>query len=114
VETTGKPIFFETVPDKKPRTECGCQPVAFINSLAVAPSGRFSRSRTLAALLPFLAPLPFVAPLGAFLAEVAFFPGLAFFGATVRARLALVVFWVAFGASAAGPRRFPLLLRSRS
>ena len=84
--------------------ECGCQPVAFISSLAVAPSGRFSRSRILAALLPSRAPVAFFALLGAFLAGVAFFPDLAFFGATLRARLAALAFGVAFGASAAGAR----------
>src|SRR5258708_8474042 len=52
VDDTASPIFLPTVPDRKPRTECFCQPVAFINSFAVAPPGRLSRSRTLAVLLP--------------------------------------------------------------
>src|ERR1019366_1756910 len=77
---TVRPIFLPTVPDRNPRTECGCQPVAFINSLPVTPPGRFSRSRTLAVLLPSRAPLAFLAPLGAFLAGEAFFPDWASLG----------------------------------
>src|SRR5437868_1471458 len=53
---------------------CGFQPVALISSLAVAPFGRFSRSRIFAALLPSRTPVAFFAPLGAFLAGVALFP----------------------------------------
>jgi len=34
--------FLVITPLKKPRTECGCQPVALISSLRVAPPGRFS------------------------------------------------------------------------
>ncbi len=30
-ETSSNPIFFTTVPDRKPRTECACQPVASIS-----------------------------------------------------------------------------------
>jgi hypothetical protein len=41
---------------------------------------------------------------GRFLRGGAFFPDLAFFGATLRAGLAPLAFWVAFGASAAGAR----------
>ena len=46
------PIFFPSMPLKKPRTECACQPVAFMSSFNVTPPGRFSRSRILAVLLP--------------------------------------------------------------
>ena len=74
------PSFFPTVPDRNPRTLCGCQPVAFISSLAVAPPGRFSRSSTLAALLPSRAPAAFLAPLGAFLAGLDFLPRLSLLG----------------------------------
>src|SRR5436305_703966 len=35
------------VPDRNPRTECGCQPVAFMSSFELAPPGRFIRSRIL-------------------------------------------------------------------
>src|SRR5436190_22738610 len=45
-------IFFLSVPLRNPRTECGCQPVAFISCLSEAPPGRFSKSSTLAVLLP--------------------------------------------------------------
>ena len=85
MEPTVRPIFLATVPDKKPRTECDCQPVAFISSLAVTPPGRLNRYRTLAVLLPGRGPSPclagfaFLAPLGAFFVGVAFFPDLPFF-----------------------------------
>src|SRR5260370_4085736 len=88
VDSTPSPIFLPTVPDKKPRTECVCQPVDFINSFAVAPPGRLSRSRTLAVLLPsraLAAGFACLAPLGAlwpFLAGVAFFPAFPLAGAT--------------------------------
>src|SRR5467141_4865468 len=32
-----KPSFFRTTPAKKPRTECCCQPVAFMMAAMVAP-----------------------------------------------------------------------------
>src|SRR5579871_4893135 len=83
------PIFLRSVPERNPRTECGCQPVAFISSLAVAPPDRFSRSIILAALLPSRAESDFFAPLrgwGAFLAEVVFFPAFPFLGATCANR----------------------------
>src|SRR5215469_7794900 len=85
---TARPIFLLMVPDRKPRTECGCQPVASLSSVAVAPPGRLSRSRMIAVLLFFRArlagfsPLAFFAPLDAFLAALAFFPDFGFFGAT--------------------------------
>src|SRR5689334_13610153 len=87
-----------------PRTDCGCQPVAFISSFALAPPGRFSKSRTLAVLLPSRAPAAFVAPLGAFLTGVAFFPDLPFFGATWARRAPAVAFLLAFSSSAVGAR----------
>jgi hypothetical protein len=52
VDVTVSPILLPTVPDRKPRTECGNHPGAFIRSLEVAPPGRFSRSTILAVLLP--------------------------------------------------------------
>src|SRR5258707_15459153 len=39
-------------PLKKPRIECGCQPVALISSLRVAPPGRFSSARIFSVLVP--------------------------------------------------------------
>src|SRR5579871_2587076 len=88
------------VPDRNPRIECGCQPVAFISSLAVAPPGRFSSSRTLAALLPSRAePVLFspVRALGAFFAGLGFLPDFVFLGATWAPRLAPLEVLVAFG-----------------
>ena len=41
----GQPHFLTDRAGQDPRTECGCQPVAFCRSLAVAPPVRFSRSR---------------------------------------------------------------------
>src|SRR6266446_3874994 len=91
----------------KPRTLWACQPVAFISSLAVAPPGRFSRSRIWAVLLPsrapdsFLAGLAPFAPLGAFFAGLVFLADLALAGATWRAGFATLAFLVAFGGAAA-------------
>src|SRR5271169_1193405 len=96
---TGSPIFFPTVPERKPRTECGCQPVAFISSFVVTPLGRFSSSRTFSVLLPWRTapavlllgrgPSPAcLRPLAPFFDEVAFFPDLPLEGATWRARAA--------------------------
>jgi hypothetical protein len=96
LDVTTRPIFLPSVPDRNPRTECGCQPVAFINSLTVAPLGRFNRSRILAVLLPART-LAFVARLGAFLVEAAFFPDLALLDATWRARLPTLGFLEGFG-----------------
>src|SRR5215471_11818849 len=44
--------FFLSVPDRAPRTEWACQPVAFCISARLAPCGRRSNSMTLACLLP--------------------------------------------------------------
>jgi hypothetical protein len=74
VDATVSPIFLETVPDRNPRSECGCQLVAFSNSCALAPPGRFSISRIVAVLLPSRA--SFRALLGAFNFGAAFFPAL--------------------------------------
>src|SRR6266516_2259565 len=41
-----KPSFLRTTPAKKPRTECCCQPVAFMIAAIVAPLGCLSRVRT--------------------------------------------------------------------
>src|SRR5712692_3894333 len=99
---TVSPSFLRTVPDRKPRTECGNQPVAFIRSLEVAPPGRFSRSRILAVLLPSRATLGLatsrlVRPLGAFFADVALRADLALAGATWARRGATRAFLLAFG-----------------
>ena len=109
VDVTVSPIFLPTVPERKPRTEWGNQPVALISSLAVTPFGRLSRSRILAVLLPsratsglaalasLLGAFAFVRPLGAFLAGVAFFPALVLAGATGARRGARVAFLLSFG-----------------
>src|SRR5215469_3599242 len=105
---TARPIFLLMVPDRKPRTECGCQPVASLSSVAVAPPGRLSRSRMIAVLLFFRArlagfsPLAFFAPLDAFLAALAFFPDFGFFGATWAERAPTVAFFLPFGCSLSG------------
>src|SRR5713101_1962369 len=102
-DVTASPIFLPTVPDRNPRTECGCQPVTFISSLLVTPPGRFRSSSTVAVLLPsraapgFFGPLAFVARLGAFFAGLAFLGDLALAGATWRAGFATLGFLVAFG-----------------
>jgi hypothetical protein len=86
VDATVSPIFLPIVPERNPRTECGCQPVAFISSLAVTPPARLSSSSTVAVLLPSRA-AAFFAPLGAFLAGLAFLADLPFFGATWALRI---------------------------
>src|ERR1700683_2582125 len=78
-------------PLRKPRTEFGCQPVAFTSSFKVTPSGRFSRSRILSVLLP---------PRGAvtgFFAPAAFGAGSAFSGAALAVRLVTRAFVVGAG-----------------
>src|ERR1017187_8119833 len=87
VDLTVSPIFLPRTPDINPRTECACQPVAFISSFPVAPPERFSRSRTLAVLLPWLA-------------RVAFLPDLAWDGATWALCAATCGFLAGFGCSA--------------
>src|SRR5205807_336947 len=47
-----KPSFFRTTPAKKPRTECCCQPVAFMMAAIVAPLGCLSSLRTVSCLVP--------------------------------------------------------------
>ena len=88
---TVNPAFLPTAPDRNPRTECACQPVAFMSSFRLAPPERLSSSRTLAVLLPvralavFLGDFADVAPLLAFFAGVALWPDLALDGATSAA-----------------------------
>jgi hypothetical protein len=47
-----KPSFPRTTPAKKPRTECCCQPVAFMMAAIVAPLGCLSRVRITSCLVP--------------------------------------------------------------
>src|SRR5712692_6097188 len=94
---TFRPIFLPTAPERKPRTECGIQPVAFISSFSVAPSGRFSRSRTLADLLPSRAAPAFLRPLGAFVLGLGFLADLPLDGATCARRAPPVPFLARFG-----------------
>ena len=94
-----RPSFLPTVPDRKPRTEWACHEVAFISSASVAPSGCFSKSRTLAALLPSRAAPACFAALGAFLAAAPFLAALAFLGATCAPCAPTRAFFVAFGFS---------------
>jgi hypothetical protein len=86
VDVRDNPIFFPTVPERNPRRECGCQPLAFSSFLALAPPGRLSSSRIFAVLLPLrasgLATLAFVRAVGVFFAGLAFLPGLGFGVAT--------------------------------
>src|SRR5437867_2764572 len=82
------PIFLPNVPDRKPRTECGCQPVAFMRCFKVAPPDRFTSSSTLAVLLPWrtrsgVAATGLCGPLWRpFLAGVVLFADLALVGRT--------------------------------
>ena len=76
----------------------------------LAPSGRFSRSSTVAALLPSRAKPAFFAPLGAFLGALGFGADLAFLGPTCARFAATRAFLPGFGFSepVAWPRRFLL------
>ena len=104
---TANLIFFPIVPERKPRTECGCQPVAFISSFVVAPPGRFSRSSTASVLLPWRAPAAFsgtlarLAPLAPFFTGAVFLPDLPLDGATRGFRGATLAFVVGFGSCTA-------------
>src|ERR1019366_10272717 len=85
----------------KPRTLCACQPVTFMSSASVAPSGRFSKSRMFAALLPSLAAPAFFAALGAFLGALAFLAAFPLAGATWARFWPTLAFLLALGFSAA-------------
>src|SRR6516225_6024744 len=45
-DSSVSPSFFFTTPAKKPRTECGCQPVTFEMAAMVVPPLAWSRPRT--------------------------------------------------------------------
>src|ERR1700694_785740 len=62
-------IFLRSVPERKPRTEWACQPVAFISSAKVAPLDLSRRAMTWALLLawPRVAALALGRRFGAFL-----------------------------------------------
>jgi hypothetical protein len=94
VDVTVRPIFLPTVPERKPRSECGCQDVALSNSLVVAPPGRFSISRMVAVLLPSRA--SFRALRGVFFFGVAFLPAFPLTDATFARRVPGVAFLVPF------------------
>src|SRR5882724_1147803 len=74
-----KPSFLRTTPAKKPRTECCCQPVAFMIATIVVPLGCLSRPRTVSCLVP-----PRVEP------EVTFFSFTGFFARLAGATFALL------------------------
>src|SRR5260370_40852010 len=82
-----RPIFLPKLPERKPRTEWGCQPVAFTRCFKVAPTDRFTSSSTRAVLLPWrtrsaFAVVAWRAALAAFLAAVGVLAHLAVAGAT--------------------------------
>src|SRR5450631_1239341 len=73
-----RPNFLRTTAAKKPRTECCCQPVAFMMAAIVVPLGCLSRARIASCLVP-----PRVEPEGTF-------PGFAGLFAPLLARANLV------------------------
>src|ERR1017187_4570041 len=97
-----------------------------MSSFREAPPERFSRSRTLAVLVPWRAPVAFLlgdwadfAPLLAFFARVAFLPDLARDGATWALCAADRGFWAGVGCSVGAPASvlvvsagMPFILRS--
>src|SRR5262249_1816341 len=91
------PIFLRTVPDRKPRTECGCHSVAAKSCCIVAPSLRLSSSRIAEALLPSRVLFSFARAVGVFLPELAFFPDFPFLGATGARRAPELPFFLALG-----------------
>src|SRR6516164_4428269 len=50
-DSSVSPSFFFTTPEKKPRTECGCQPVTFEIAAMVVPALDRSRPRTRSCLV---------------------------------------------------------------
>src|SRR6202521_81493 len=50
VDSIFRPIFLRSVPERKPRTEWACQPVAFISSAKVAPLDFSRRAMTMGSL----------------------------------------------------------------
>src|SRR5437588_10133699 len=51
-EVSVRPSFLRTTPAKNPRTECCCQPVAFMMAAIVVPLGCLSSPRTVSCLVP--------------------------------------------------------------
>src|SRR6516162_5159011 len=49
-ECNARPNFLRTTPAKNPRTECCCQPVAFMIAAIVVPVGCLSNASTVACL----------------------------------------------------------------
>src|SRR5713101_3118030 len=101
-----RPIFLPKLPERKPRTEWGCQPVAFMRCFKVAPPDRFTSSSTRAVLLPWrtltaFAGVAWRAALTAFFAGVAFLADLALAGATWGFGAATLAFWGGSGFPAA-------------
>ena len=83
----GSQLLAECAAQKAALTECACQPVALMRLFSVTPPGRFSRSMTLAALVPARAGAAFFVCV-AFSACAAFVAGLALAGAAWARRLA--------------------------
>src|ERR1700730_17836131 len=50
-DRSARPSFLRTTPAKKPRTECCCQPVAFVMAAIVVPLGCLSRARMASCLV---------------------------------------------------------------
>src|ERR1035441_4637551 len=94
LDVTASPIFLPTVPERNPRMECFCQPLAFISFARLAPPGCRSNSRIVAVLLPSRTPSAFAfAAFGA----LAVLAGVAFLGWDAAAALglaALAFFWL--------------------
>src|SRR6266849_3797049 len=94
------PIFLPNAPDRKPRTECGCQPVAFIRRFNVTPPDCCSNVSTLAVLLPWR-PRGAVAALAAFVAWLSLWADFALAGATRGFGAAPLALWGGSGVSGA-------------
>src|SRR5713101_3238560 len=79
-DSTFSPIFLRSVPERKPRTEWACQPVAFISSARLAPLDFSKRemTRTVLLLWPGVAALALGRRFGAFLPRTGFRVDLAF------------------------------------
>src|SRR5258708_3855343 len=78
VDSMFRPIFLRSVPERKPRTEWACQPVAFISSAKVAPLDFSRRAMTWALLLPWPGVAALARRFGAFLPRPGFRVDLAF------------------------------------
>jgi hypothetical protein len=104
VDITARPSFFENCARKEPAYRMRLPAGSFHQFLGSCPFRSFEQLENLGRLAAITGGASSFGAFRCFLGWGSLFPALAFFGATVRARLATLAFWVALGASAAGAR----------